>query len=335
MSIHTHIARRFLKVTRAVTAISVLTGQALCVHVAQAQATSAPAPARVVANLAAASLMPDGENSAARAYWRSSRDGWFWYQDPPPDDDEVPPRLPAPVPAPSPLERDLAAHKAFQQHLENALNAAVVNPSEENLARFLETWAQARRKASLFTDRAQLLAARMPWVDETSQGTRPPNGAALRVFDQVHADQKDTLMQQLARTHGLYFFFRSDCPYCHAHAPMLRQLEEKYGFTVFPVSLDGKGIPMYPQPASDNGMSRQVMQALRIPEGSFQVPFTVLAEPRSRELLPVGFGPMTAAEMVDRIAMVLRSRGDMGALLDRAGAPQPVSWVPADAFAKP
>lgn len=257
-------------------------------------------------------------------YWQSMRDGWFWYQDPLPLDDE-------PVSSPPPQgpkaltdqERDLAAHKDFQLRLENALNAAVSNPSEDNLVRFLELWAQARRKAALFTDNAQTLAARMPWVDETAQGTRPPNPAALRVFDQLQLEQKEDLMHQLAQTHGLYFFFRGDCAYCHAHAPMLKQFEQKFGFTVFAISLDGKGMPLYPQPARDNGMSQQVMQALRIPEQHFQVPFTVLANPRTHEVLPIGFGPMTATEMVDRIAMFVRSRqsGDNAG----TGLPQPTA----------
>ena len=128
------------------------------------------------------------------------------------------------------------------------------------------------------------------------------------MFDQVQGEQKDELMRRLAQTHGLYFFFRGDCAYCHAHAPMLKQFEQKYGFTVFAISLDGQGMPLYPHPARDNGMSQQVMQALRIPEQHFQVPFTVLANPRTHEVLPVGFGPMTSAEMVDRISMVVRSR---------------------------
>jgi conjugal transfer pilus assembly protein TraF len=302
---------RFSKFVVGLTLVTLVCGGAQGQAVSAATASSSPAGASLDA-------------SGARAYWRSSRDGWFWYQDPPAENEEALPSRPE-ISPPTAQERDLASHKAFQQRLENALNAAVSNPSEGNLAEFLELWAQARRKASLFTDRAQLLAARMPWVDETAQGTRPPNGAALRVFDQVQADQKDALMQQLARTHGLYFFFRSDCPYCHAHAPMLKQLEQKYGFTVFAVSLDGKGIPMYPRPARDNGMANQVMQALRIPENHFQVPFTVLAEPGSHELLPVGFGPMTAAEMVDRIAMLLRSRSGATALLDGAGAAVPLS----------
>lgn len=265
----------------------------------------------------------------ARTYWRSSKDGWFWYEDPAPDEESPTPTQATPRAEKllTEQERDLAAHKEFQQRLENALNAAVANPSEANLAAFLETWAQARSKASVFTDRAQLLAARMPWVDETTQGTRPPNPAALRVYDQVATDHKDDLMRRLATTHGLYFFFRSDCPYCHAQAPMLKQLEQKYGFTVFPVSLDGKGIPMYPRPARDNGISHQVMETLRIPEGHFQVPFTVLAEPSTRDLLPVGFGPMTAAEMTDRIAMLLRSRSDQNTLLDGSGQSRPLSVV--------
>ena len=120
-------------------------------------------------------------------------------------------------------------------------------------------------------------------------------------------------MRQLAQTHGLYFFFRGDCAYCHAHAPMLRQFEQRFGFTVFAISLDGQGLPLYPSPARDNGMSRQVMQALRIPEQHFQVPFTVLANPRTHEILPIGFGPMTANEMVERIAMLVRARNPAAA----------------------
>jgi conjugal transfer pilus assembly protein TraF len=259
---------------------------------------------------------PDAEGSTPPpGYWRSSKDGWFWYHDPrmdpPPEalpaDKAVPQVMAAPPPLTA-LERDLKAHESFKLRLEQSLNAAVVNPSDPNLARFLELWAETRHKAEVFTDRAQALAVRMPWVDETSRGTRPQNAAAMRVYDQVRGQEKDELVRSLAQTHGLYFFFRGDCAYCHAFAPMLKQFETKYGFTVFPISLDGAGMPLYPRPMRDNGISAQVMQALQMPEGAMQVPFTVLAQPSTREVLPVGFGPMTAADIVERIWLLNRMR---------------------------
>lgn len=269
-----------------------------------AEALPKPGAARAAAVAATPSSKP-----ARTGFWQSARDGWFWYVDPPaaedPEDEQDALRSQAES-APSTQDVDLAAHKAFQQRLERATNAAVINPTDANVAEFLEAFAEMRRKASVFTDAAQVMAARMPWVDETAQGTRPTNPVAVRVFDQVQMETKDDLMRSLAQTHGIYFFFRGDCAYCHAQAPMLKQLAMKYGFTVFPISMDGGSLSFYSNAVRDNGMAAQVMEQLRIPQQHFQVPFTVLANPRTRELVPVGFGPMSADEMVERIAMVLK-----------------------------
>lgn len=280
-------------------------------------AAAAPAGSGVQAPQASARL---ASVDASSSYWKSRHKGWFWYQDPPPLDEPEPTPEVSQTPAPTPEEQDLASFKDFQQQLERSLNAAIINPSDKNLARFLELWAESRRKASNFTDLAQAVAARMPWVDETAQGTRPPNPAAQRVFDQVQGQQNEDLMRQLARTHGLYFFFRGDCAYCHAFSPMLKQFEQKYGFTVFAISMDGQGLPLYPTPARDNGMAARVMEALSIPAAQFQTPFTVLAEPGSREILPVGFGPMTAAEMVERIALLVRMKEQGTERVDARGS---------------
>ena len=243
-------------------------------------------------------------------FFKSSRDGWFWYQNPPAPE-EAAPSVPAASPA-EPADRDLAGMKKFQQSVQDSLDAAVYNPSERNVQRFLEIWAVSRRKASDFEEIARAAAVKMPWVDETAQGVRPTNPAAQRVFDQVTTERNDDLMRSLAKTHGLYFFFRKDCAYCHAFSPMLKQFERKYGFTVFPISLDGGGLPLYPRPMRDNGMVAAVMAKLGIPEGQFQTPFTVLAEPATQTMLPVGFGPMTADDMVERIAMLVRLQDQAG-----------------------
>ena len=273
-------------------------------------ASRAPADVRPTAN-------PDGDPDAS--YWRRSREGWFWYQDPQlvkpsPEPAAPPPPPPATEPVPDKfgdgLDRDLADLKDFQMRLERALNAATQNPSERNVALFLELWAKARNKASAFTDIAQTVAVRMPWVDETAQGTRPTNPVAQRIFDQEQQSQRDALLRSLSNNHGLYFFFRSDCAYCHGQVPMLKQLEAKYGFTIFAVSMDGGPIPGFPRATRDNGIAAQIAQAMGMPAEQFQVPFTVLANPTTREVLPVGYGTMTADEMADRIALVVRMRNE-------------------------
>jgi conjugal transfer pilus assembly protein TraF len=266
------------------------------------------------------------DEQGATSFFKSSRQGWFWYHDPLPP--EPPASAPsAAAPSPAPIDRDLAGMRHFQQSVQDALDVAVYNPSDRNIARFLEIWAESRRKASDFEEIARAAAVRMPWVDDTAQGVRPTNPAAQRVFDQVTAERNDELMRRLAKTHGLYFFFRAACPYCHAFSPMLKQFEQKFGFTVFPISLDGGGLPLYPHPQRDNGMAAAVMAQLGIPEGQFQTPFTVLANPATHSLLPVGFGPMTADEMVERIALLVRLQEQSGD--GTAGSVLPPSPVPA------
>lgn len=245
---------------------------------------------------------------------RNPREGWFWYQDPPAP--KKPPKELPPKPAAGPAtpaatpaaNRDLAAFKDFQRRMEEALQMAVINPSEPNVLNYLSLWQESKQKASVFTDVAQAVAWRTPSVNDDFQGVRPTSPAATQVFDQQREEQQAATVIGLARTHGMFFFFRSDCPYCHAMAPMLKQFGAKYGMTIYPISMDGGGLPEYPQPQRDNGIAARLIAELGIPPEDFQVPFTVLARPGTREVLPVGFGVMSAAEMVERIDMVMKLR---------------------------
>jgi conjugal transfer pilus assembly protein TraF len=274
-------------------------------------------------------------SAAPKTFWRSSRDGWFWYLDPPlPGDDTEadepridPPALP-PLP-PTPAEQDLARFKSFQAELEAAMNVSIINPSPANVGRFLELWAESRRKAAVFTDVAQATAARMPWVDETSRGVRPPNPLAQRAFDQIRAADTDAQLRALAQTHGLYFFFRGDCPYCHVAAPLLKQFADRYGITVFAISMDGSTLPPhFPTAARDNGIAGRFLAELQIPVEQFQVPFTVLAEPSTRHVLPVGFGVMTEAEITNRLMLLMRALPPQGADTARTGSATAPTTLP-------
>jgi conjugal transfer pilus assembly protein TraF len=261
----------------------------------------------------AASVLADAEDAEPVSYFRRQREGWFWYIDPAPPPKPLEPKPEAAAPAaPSPQERDLAAFKEFQLRFEAALNAATQNPSESNVVRFLELYAQARRKAAVFSDTAEALAVRMPWIDETFSGGRPTGPGAMRAFDTIRMQDRDQTIRDMAQSYGLYFFFRSNCAYCHVQAPLLKQFEAKYGFTIFAVSLDGGMLPDFPNAMRDNGLAAAVADAIGVPMQHFVTPAIVLARPSTREVVPVGFGALNMDEIVDRIAMAVRIR-DSGA----------------------
>jgi len=60
------------------------------------------------------------------------------------------------------------------------------------------------------------------------------------------APANDTPIGELAKSkYFLLFFFDSKCPHCQDFAPVVKKIEEKYGFTVIPFSFDGIGLPNY------------------------------------------------------------------------------------------
>lgn len=59
--------------------------------------------------------------------------------------------------------------------------------------------------------------------------------------------------KQQTQEYGLAFIFSSTCPYCHQFAPTLQQFEKQTGLPVYAFSVDGKGLPQYPQPLTATG----------------------------------------------------------------------------------
>ena len=92
----------------------------------------------------------------------------------------------------------------------------------------------------------------------------------------------------------MLFFFRSDCPYCEAQAPLLQQLAARYGFAVLPVSLDGAPLPggAFPQFRQDQGQA----QAL----GVVSTPALFLARPPDA-MVPLAQGLLSLAQLQERV----------------------------------
>jgi conjugal transfer pilus assembly protein TraF len=53
----------------------------------------------------------------------------------------------------------------------------------------------------------------------------------------------------------LFFFYRSDCPYCHAFAPTLAAFQARHGIQVVAISVDGGPLPGFPNARPDNGIA--------------------------------------------------------------------------------
>ncbi len=234
-------------------------------------------------------LRPGGDG-----YWSDRWRGWHFYEEPEiaPEVKLTPQPSAAAPQAPSP---ELIQFAKLQKRLENYRNIAIMNPTEFNVRRYMELETKVVAQASYFADIAQRIAWATPDLDPTLQG-RPVNAKALDVFESEQSTDRSRTVATLGKDHVLFFFFRSDCPYCHAFAPTLEAFQARYGIPLVAISMDGGGLPDFPNPRTDNGIAR----ALNVT----QVPAVFLAEPFSGKIAPVGFGVLSEAQLLERIAQV-------------------------------
>jgi len=224
----------------------------------------------------------------SKTYWLRNREGWFWYRDPP----APPPTRKAPPPA-DPRASELVQFEAMQKRLDELKRVAVMNPTDANLVAYMRYQRMVMNKSEVFAERWQRLVWTVPDLDYALTG-RPTNAMAISAYDAQQRDRQAQTIRNLATTHGLLFIFRSDCPYCHRLAPILKRFEQDFGMTVFAVSLDGRGLPEYPNPQPDNGIAARLNASI--------VPALYLTAPSRREIQPVGFGVMALTDLIERIA---------------------------------
>ena len=237
--------------------------------------------------------------TAASPYWSDTWRGWHFYEDPEPDTQDRPapsPKVASPTAKPKATRPpELAEFERLQKTLEETRNIAIMRPTEANVRRYMELESRVVARASTFADVAQRVAWATPELDPTLQG-RPVNAKALEVFEQQQMSQRTENIGTLGRDHVLFFFFRGDCPYCHAFAPTLGAFEARYGIKVVAISIDGGTMPGFPDARRDNGIATTLKVS--------QVPAVYLAQPFTGKITPIGFGVLSEAQLLERITIV-------------------------------
>ena len=247
---------------------------------------------------ACAASAQDAQHTVSR-YWSDRWRGWHFYEDPAPGERERPmlpdkaaPTAPPALPSKAP---ELVEFERLQKTLEDTRNIAIMRPTEANVRRYMELESQVVARASYFADVAQRVAWATPALDPTLQG-RPVNAKALEVFEQTELVDRSRSIAELGKDHVLFFFYRSDCPYCHAFAPTLAAFQARHGIQIVAISVDGGPMPGFPNARADNGIATTLKVA--------QVPAVFLAQPFTGKITPIGFGVLSESQLLERIAIM-------------------------------
>ena len=116
------------------------------------------------------------------------------------------------------------------------MEAAWNNPTPENVEAYFLIQRYVLDRANNFADMAQRIVVGNTALDETMR--RPLSNPGATAANLNYAAQTQKMMKKVAEHAGLWFFYKSDCRYCEAQAPIIGFLERE-GFPVLAVSLDG------------------------------------------------------------------------------------------------
>jgi conjugal transfer pilus assembly protein TraF len=174
--------------------------------------------------------------------------------------------------------------------LEELRTVAIIHPTPDNVKNYVRFQEEQAQRASVFADAWRRALWESP---ELLYQGRPTNAAGVQSFDAAYNTKVRGSIAELSATHGVYFFFRSDCPYCHAMVPTINALQAQFGIHVIAVSLDGKAIRGLDHVIDDAGQAQML--------GVASVPAFYLADLHSKSVQALGTGVMSLTDLEDRI----------------------------------
>lgn len=235
--------------------------------------------------------------------WANPERGFNWY---PPD--EVPaPKDPKAKAAAAPKAKPAAKPKNIREmqsvddiHAEwkRLRDQAILQPTEKNIYAYLDANQWVQDRAQYFQDMWRRVTWKNPDVDYNNRN--PNANFAQAAMKDIKFDKTNQIMSDLSKTHGIVFFFKSDCEFCHIQAPILKMMQSRYGIEVLAISMDRGGMKEFPHAKPDNGISMFVSQG----RGIDVFPAVYLVSKDKKEVVPLGSGVLAMEEIVERIAVL-------------------------------
>ena len=238
--------------------------------------------------------------SAAGGEWRSwcaDADGspslgWHFYCD---RDDGREEEIPQPELSASPSASGTAAARiaAMRKALEEARAEAILDPTPEKVAAYLELQRAALQRAAVFSDAFRRTVWATPGLDYTLR--RPVGALAKRLWSDGRREQIANALAGLGERYGLIYLGHPDCGGCRVFGPLLRAFAMRHGIDVLAVSMTGGPLDGWPGAVPDNG------RASRLGLAGSPLPAVALFDSETKRALPVGFGVLAEDQLAERI----------------------------------
>ncbi|MGE3556318.1 MAG: type-F conjugative transfer system pilin assembly protein TraF [Candidatus Obscuribacterales bacterium] len=221
------------------------------------------------------------------ADWHAHKsEGWAWYEDPKSSVNE--PIEPTALKAPS---KEIAEAR---ESLEAKLALALLEPTEENVLAYMAEQNHWLEQSALFSNTWLRLLLQNPELDPTAF-SRPTSHYGLQIYKQEQQKAKEALIQSVAQTHGLFFFYEGASYTATTFAQLVQELSNKYGWQVIAISVDGTQVQGFENNRLDNGISEAF--------GVTVFPALYAVDPKTEEAIPLAFGLASLDQIEDKIVL--------------------------------
>ena len=237
--------------------------------------------------------------SALQAVFFEERSqGWHWYQDPliALFEAESPSSERTSSDEGAPLEPSVII-QSYRKELEQRLHRAWVYPSMQNIKAYQLMQKDLMQRSQNFAHTWMQVVYQNPSLDHSL--VFPMGHQARHVYlDQQKANVRTTI-QSLREDYGLFFFFSSQCAYCHQFAPIVKAFSKEHGWAVLAISTDGGTLAEFPEALPDQGL----MQKWKV---EF-VPALFAVNPKTGEILPLAYGLTALDQIEERLIALLKA----------------------------
>lgn len=210
------------------------------------------------------------DSSISKYYQQEKEKGWFWYNEPLVDVKTLIAEQKMNI-QPSVIKGEENKPKPLSAawvriNYQRYLDAAMDNPNnKESMMNYLYLEKYIRDKSTQFGYARQSAVFSDPNLDAVT--SRPTANFAMTTVNNLADDNKNDLISAIAKEAGIFFFYRSDCQFCHQQAPLIELLAKEHGFTITAVALDGKPLngTIWENNFLTNNGQAEKLNVLRVP----------------------------------------------------------------------
>lgn len=183
-------------------------------------------------------------------FYKRGAEGWFWYHDPEPEPEPEKPKKkekPPVVQAPKPSDQETTAEPKgppsfsvqwYQENMEQVLNRAIDNPTEENVAAYFFIHRVMMDKANQFAVSAREVSMEHPQLDEMTR--KAAGGAANRLTEKQQLNILSNLADRIAQQDGAIWYWYSNDVYSKKMSRIVKNLRNQTGIPVIAFSVTGE-----------------------------------------------------------------------------------------------